>query len=206
MKNEVEKIYSERTLLIVASLIILFIGLWLIFTNLWPEIRDVFSYKVQVSQLKKDLAIQEGKVAKVKKVFEEFHSRQEDVEKISLSLPNKVNYNQVLAEMNAMADISSLEIEGEDFQEKTVVSHQQRSEVNLSERGEILQPYSVIVLDIQGRGRYGQIKSFIQLVENDIRLMDIESFEINQAGGEVLSSDPLLSFRATIDFYKQEEE
>lgn len=207
-KKKRVKAYSQRTLFIFASLTILSVGVWMVFSETWGQIQELFSYRININQAKAELMAQEERMAKAQKIFDEFHNQVEMRKEFSLSLPLRTTYNQVLAEAEAMASITSVTLESENFQEKTVINRLSKSSHRIkSPRTGILRPYSVILLDVQGSGTYSQIKNFVKLIESDIRLMSVESIEISQGNSsESNGFNPRLSFQATIAFYRQEAE
>ena len=202
--------YSQRVLIITASLLILFVGLWLIFTQVWRSFQNVFYYQAKISQAQKEEEIQKERLAKVQRIFDEFNSQKESRETLSLSLPQIADYTQIESELNSMAALSSLELKNETFSEKTIHFTPFRYSRREESKKSIVKPYSVISLNLQGVGYYLPVKNFLQLVEKDIRLMDVENFEISvfkasgNTEGSVSESNPRVSFRFLIDLYKQE--
>jgi len=199
MKEESKKVYSQRTLIIISAIIVLCIGLWLLFTELWSECQTMFYYQAQIKEAKEELEIQKNKLANIQKVFERIHSQRERLKRLSLSLPSQVNYNQVLGEIVGISEMTGSEITSASFQEEKVVFEKEKK---TEEKESILKPYSVISLGLSGKGRYQGLKDFVRFLENDIRLMDIEELRISKKESGV---DPLLSFEMKIHFYQQEE-
>ena len=213
------KTYSQRTLLIVASMLILFIGVWFIFAEIWGQVGKIFYLQAKISQAKKEKNLQEQKLAKVQKIFDEFQTQEATRATISLSLPVEADYGQILSEIYSIADLSGLSVKKESFSEKLSETELKRkkvyyrSKVNRTSEN-LIKPYSVIAINFEGSGTYSQIKNFLKLIEKDIRLMDLESFDLSklkasQSQGESNWSsefDPEVSFKAVIDAYKQEKE
>ena len=202
MAIKTETKYGQRSLIIVSSVVIILVGLWFLFSKDWPLFRDFLKMREEIYQLKKEYEFQKERLLKTQEIFKKFHSRLSEVEDISLALPIKEDYGQILSEIQFLAQKNNLTIEGLSFQ-KGIIKNEEVEENSL------FIPCSTIVVSLKGKGYYSGIKSFLKDIESDIRLMDIERIDLTKRilglpGKRVKTSNPLISFSATISTYKQE--
>ncbi len=209
-----QTVYTQRTLLIVSSLLILAVAIWLIFDIVWGQVEDSFTLREEINQAKIEKQEQQNKLEKVKKIIQEFHSNQDMEDKLSVMLPSSTNYYQVLNELANNSNLSSVNISSANFREKTLISYLLGSnsyrKKHSSSSLEIIKPYTVIGFTVSGKGTYSQIKTFISLLEKDARLMDVQSFSMeknktNNQGQDLEENDPEINFQIKVDFYKQEK-
>ncbi|MCD6412146.1 type 4a pilus biogenesis protein PilO, partial [bacterium] len=193
---------GQRSLIIVSSVIIILIGLWFLFSKDWPLFRDFLKMREEIYQLKKEYEFQKERLLKTQEIFKRFHSRLSEVEDISLALPIKEDYGQILSEIQFIAQKNNLTIDGLSFQ-KGIIKNEEVEENSL------FIPCSTIVISLKGEGYYSEIKSFLKDIESDIRLMDIKRIDLTKRilvlpGKRAKTSNPLISFSTTISAYKQE--
>jgi len=202
MAIKTETKYGQRSLIIVSSVIIILVGLWFLFSKDWPLFRDFLKVREEIYQLKKEYEFQKERLLKTQEIFKRFHSRLSEVEDISLALPIKENYGQILSEIQFLAQKNNLTIEDLSFQ-KGIIKNEEVEENSL------FIPCSTIVVSLKGKGYYSEIKSFLKDIESDIRLMDVERIDLTKRilglpNKRVKTNNPLISFSATISTYKQE--
>ncbi len=213
LKKRNQTIYTQRTLLVFSSLIILAIGVWFVFGMIWGQVQKSFSLRAEIKQAELQKNNQIARLEKAKKIMKEFANKEDVKNRLSLSLPSSSDYYQVINEIANLAGLTTVEVKSESFKEKAIISSSRtrksskKIEYVPSTSSKIVKPYAIINLNLSGKGTYSQIKSFLGLLEKDIRLMDVREFTMKKKQGfqEENKADPEIEFSLKVDFYRQEK-
>ncbi len=212
VKKKNQAVYTQRTLLVISSLMILAVGVWFLFGMAWGQIQKSFSIKVAIKAAETQKNVQIERLNKAKKIIKEFEGQKDIRERLSLSLPSSTKYYQVINEIANLSGLTSVKILSESFKEKALISKsliKKTHQINYVSAGsKIIKPYTIINLMVSGEGTYSRLKTFLNLLEKDIRLMDIKEFSfkrVKSIQNQEDLADPELRFNLKVSFYRQEQ-
>jgi Tfp pilus assembly protein PilO len=165
----------KRFISILGSIAVL-IAAVIVFTNF---IRPEFEGATGVKQLriKRDAAAatlslataQVDAFANLAKQYEDSFQYKADLDK---SLPAGDNIPEVLVQIQGLASADKIGLANITFQHPPMQSG----------AGALTSAYGVLRASLRGEGAYNDIKTFIQDIENNVRLMDIATMNISASG------------------------
>jgi Tfp pilus assembly protein PilO len=162
---------------IIGSLLVAF-GLFLFWTWILPNYDAISSFKPVIEAKELKLVEREQIVNRLRALSQEYDLRQEGITRLNYIVPLDKSQASIVA---SLEDISSR-------------SGMLLSKISLSESGE----GHGVLISLELNGSYLSFVNFLQQIEKNIRLMDVNSFDV--ASSEDPNSN-LLSFKVKINTY-----
>jgi Tfp pilus assembly protein PilO len=182
-------------------LVIVFFGAAMIvfFTLSWPNLTKVFDLNFILNESKKEYEKQNQSLQLAKSIIEQYKNLNDVNQAVSLTMPKTDEVYNIIVQLNKIAQSSGMSIEGLSLKE--VINN----ELDVSNNHQnLVKPYQTISIDISLRGSYESFKTWLELVETNIRLMDVKSVSFE---GVNLSSDKpinnFFNFNVNLDIYYQ---
>jgi Tfp pilus assembly protein PilO len=120
--------------------------------------------------------------------------KSDELERLLSVLPKEEELSPLLIQLEGLATGNSLIMESVDFSKIDKTSAAQEfqstswqegvSEQNGQANPEVqAQPYKILLVSLKLSGGYGAFKNYLQSVEQNLRLMDVTSFELTNSSG-----------------------
>ncbi len=183
-------------------LVIVFFGAAMIvfFTLSWPNLTKVFDLNSVLNESKKEYEKQNQSLQLAKSIIEQYKNLNDVNQAVSLTMPKTDEIYNIIVQLNKIAESSGMSIEGLSLKE--VINNNELDDSN--NRQNLVKPYRTISINTSLNGSYESFKTWLELVETNIRLMDVKSVSFE---GVNLSSNKLINnffnFNVNLDIYYQ---
>jgi Tfp pilus assembly protein PilO len=183
-------------------LVIVFFGAAMIvfFTLSWPNLTKVFDLNSVLNESKKEYENQNQSLQLAKSIIEQYKNLNDVNQAVSLTMPKTDEIYNIIVQLNKIAESSGMSIEGLSLKE--VINNNELDDSN--NRQNLVKPYRTISINTSLNGSYESFKTWLELVETNIRLMDVKSVSFE---GVNLSSDKpinnFFNFNVNLDIYYQ---
>ena len=170
--------------IIILILILGFIAI-VIFLDM-PEIQGILDLRKNIKNEKELFLEKQDISAKVEKLREDYKANEENIKKVNYILPSDKDIPNLIVQLEALAFEGGMILENFDLSttEERVVSR--AAEVRTQEEVQI-KDYQILVIDLKLIGDYSGLKRFLEAIEENMRLMDIESITLSpQSEGALL--------------------
>ncbi|MEK7138483.1 MAG: hypothetical protein AAB787_03175 [Patescibacteria group bacterium] len=199
--------HSAKRLLSLVLGLGLMVAAFIIFVSFtrpaYEEIQEIRNQKYTF-----DLELENKKQAiqDVATLIEEHKSDTDFNETVSLHFPTSPNLSSALAQIHSLAvDIAKLTLTSVNVSESG--SQVSRSSGGARANGTSLErPIHTISFDLSLIGSYSQLKNFIDKVETNIRIFDVESVSLNPAASGTKVPLDLFNYQVKVVTYYQGEE
>ncbi len=183
---------AKRALSILLSAALLITSLVIYATLISPEYERVNQLRGELES--KTLFLEEERTAitQVQNLIAQYQSVSRLGESLSLALPNEESVSSVIAQINAMAGSSGVLVQSVGINNLPIKPPVSRLS---SARG-----LGTLRLQLDLAGSYSGIKRFLQLLETNIRIMDVRSLTIGLAGRP---DQDIYLYTLTVDTYYQ---
>ncbi len=191
------------------SLLIIFAGIFVLFNLAMGEWKKLGEARIQLAERQATTQKLNELILKFREQVVLFDDLNEQVASVGNALPSSLKIPEILVSLESIAQQNSVLIRRVAF---TVIEPSTMSNANESgftnfsatQSRKESEPYPVSVsLDVSGN--YLGAKSFLQGVEEELRLMDVKTFELVPSGGEASQNqdDSASSFnmKLTLDAY-----
>lgn len=149
----------------------------LYFNFIRPAYDDFF--KIRGEQLSREEFIknQEAVITEVKRLIDAFHEQAGLQERVSLSLPKVPDAGGALVQLHGLTQMTRLPAQSFDI---TVSAPRTPRPGNASGTAPIaVKPLGTVRLGTQFKGTYEDFKAFLNYLETNIRLFDLQSFSLS---------------------------
>ena len=165
------------------GVLLIAMGLFLFWTFLVPEFRDIMAQREAIQERQDLLAERQELMTKINETYTQYQGRAGDIQKFSAVVPAKKSTAELISELEAIAGQSGMQL------------------ANISiQQGQSAGDYQVLSINAELLGSYGSLLTFLGAAEQNIRLLDIDS--INASAGEGGVTLPRFSLRAIVYFLK----
>jgi Tfp pilus assembly protein PilO len=183
-------------------LVIVFFGAAMIvfFTLSWPNLTKVFDLNFTLNKTKKEYENQNQSLQLAKSIIEQYRNLNNVNQAISLTMPKTNEVYNIIVQLNKIAESSGMSIEGLSLKE--VINNNELDDSN--NRQNLVKPYRTISINTSLNGSYESFKTWLELVETNIRLMDVKSvsFEgVNLSSNKSINN--FFNFNVNLDIYYQ---
>ena len=163
---------STRFFSLLASLAILIASIVVYSLLLKPAYEEVNQLRGDLTS-KSDLVSEQRRVIeKVKELLDQYPSLAGPRQKISLALPDKADYPTLLNQINGLTNAAGLALQSVSL---ASVTSAQAGGLGAGSNVPIM---STIQINLDVSGSYQTLKSFLQTIETNIRIMDLVSLAI----------------------------
>ena len=171
-----------------------------------PAYEDI--QKIRNEKYTFDLEL-ENKRQAIKDVVDLIKEHENDAsfgETVSIVFPTSTELSSALAQIHSLAvDISKLALVSINVSESG--SKVSRSSGGAQANGASLEkPIRTLSFDLNLVGSYGNLKTFLSKIENNIRLFDVESVSLNPAAAASKVPLDLYNYQVKVTTYYQDEE
>jgi Tfp pilus assembly protein PilO len=183
-------------------LVIVFFGAAMIvfFTLSWPNLTKVFDLNSVLNESKKEYENQNQSLQLAKSIIEQYKNLNDVNQAVSLTMPKTDEIYNIIVQLNKIAESSGMSIEGLSLKE--VINNNELDDSN--NRQNLVKPYRTISINTSLNGSYESFKTWLELVETNIRLMDVKSvsFEgVNLSSNKSINN--FFNFNVNLDIYYQ---
>lgn len=167
--------------IIIFILILAFIAV-IVFFDL-PGVQKTLNLREQLKEGEEELSEKQVLLAKIEKLLKDYEESQEDLKKVSYILPSGQDIANLIVQLEALAFEGGLVLDAIEFSpvEKQEVS---RDAQMSSPEEVVVRKYQTLKVNLKLIGDYSAFKTFLGLVEENIRLMDITSIDFSIQAGE----------------------
>ena len=137
-----------------------------------PFYNQIGSTKLKLIEQKVALENNQKTLDSFNDLFKKYKLLGDDVNKLSLVVPDKENLDEIIVSLEAMAKENGIFLESVAFQPKV---SQSSASVDLSR-------INVSQINLNASGNYEAFRSFIGALENNLRIMDIKLVKFGQQG------------------------
>ena len=176
--------------IIIAVLIVVFLGV--VFFLDWPVFKEVSSLRGEIKDYNKLVAEKEELIAKVEQLKSVYEDKQTDIKKVYYALPRTEEVPEIIVQLEALTSENGLILEAIDIQEIEKQGSKQEDKTGVN----------VLRISLALSGSYSSFKNFLEALEYNIRIMDIQRIEFSfKKGGEETNS--FLEFNVDLEVYYQ---
>ena len=180
------------SLLLSAALIVVSFVIYASFIR--PEYEAIRLLRGELRAKTEAIEQQNALIAQVQQRFQEYQEVSRFSDTLSLALPEEASVSSVMAQVNAIAQASGLSLQSVGINYLTVSPPTGRLS---SARG-----IGTLRLNLRLLGSYAGVKRFLQTMETNIRLMDVQTLQITPVGK---SNQDLYLYNITVDTYYQSQ-
>lgn len=162
-----------------------------------PKVQDILGLREDIKTQKDKFSEKQIVLGKVEKLTKTYEENQEDLERVSYILPSGQDIPDLIVQLEALAFESGSIIESVEFssEKKTTKAEQIRA----GEQG-VVKDYRGLNISLNLASTYSGFKNFLRLVEENIRLMDVNSIDFSTQSSE---GSQLINFNLSITTYYQ---
>lgn len=189
------KASSKRILSILASgfFFIMAVVIYALFIR--PEYDNVQRLRSEVASRAQAVEQQKDVVKQIQRLLQEYQGVARLQETLSLALPQESGVAEALNQLNGAAQIGGLAIQSAGVQSLAI---RPSSAPIKSAKG-----IGTLRFNAKISGDYDQIKRFLQMLETNIRLMDVKSLKIESGVDPTQKSVQKYLYNITVDVYYQ---
>jgi Tfp pilus assembly protein PilO len=157
--------------IIIIVLILSFIGVVVLLDI--PMVQGIFDLKNQIKEQQKSLEEKQNLISIVEKLRDTYESNKETLNKLEYIIPGNQEIPNLIVQMEAIAVKGGLILKEINFttEEKSNTKNQEAG----SGEKQIAGDYKSLTVDANLTGDYAAFERFLNTVEENIRLIDIES-------------------------------
>lgn len=174
---------SKRLWSLLVAILLLFAAFFIYFNAIQPAYEKVQAARGEVYSKQDFIKTQRAVVDQVKLALEQYEEKEMLQQAVSSAIPPGANQSEVAHQLNVLAAQSQLTIQSFSAATPTV---QNVKAVQAEEEGESetfkVKPVGVLSFQIKASGTYSGFKSFMQAIENNIRIIDIKNVSVEQVG------------------------
>jgi Tfp pilus assembly protein PilO len=195
---------NKKAVAILINLAVILILIFVFIDPLWVSIKTL---KTGIAKQEQEVKKVEELVAKIQKLEQEYQEIGGDIEKISLALPQEEDLPYLITQFESLASSNGLLLESVKFtNEKT---NKETKKKSFQKPGRLNQPEEVspsssrLSFEMKLNGSYEGFKEYLRALENNVRLMDVNSidFSAGQKDGTDLSSLGIFKFGLRVIVY-----
>lgn len=189
---------TKRLFSIFVSLAFLVAALIVYFNLTKPVFDEIQQVRGDQAARQEVLKTQENAVAQVKKLLGTYQAQAQFQAAVSAALPLVPDVSTILAHVAAVSSANRITLQSVSLLPATVEARNVNSAA--SSTSSLVGPASSFLLQVKATGTYEAFKLFAKDLENDVRLMDVQSVDITPAGKP---NQDLFSYNLQIKVYYQ---
>ena len=189
---------TKRALSLIFSAGLVVASLFIYATLISPEYADVKNLRGELSSKSNLLNNQKISIDQVTKLFAQYQSAAKLGESLSLALPEDESISSIMAQINAISQASGLAVQSVGL---NYLPAKPAAITLTSAKG-----IGSLKLDLKLSGPYSGFKNFLQSLETNIRIMDMQSLKIDPAQSSAQSragSQDYFNFTLSVITYYQ---
>ncbi|HOX21400.1 MAG TPA: type 4a pilus biogenesis protein PilO [Candidatus Paceibacterota bacterium] len=192
------KYTAKRNISLTLSLVVLILALVVIFVWTWPAFKEVGDLNKKINEEKSQYDTQYQAVQIAKSIIDQYKSLISVSQTISLSIPRGAEIQNLLAQLETITTQSGLSLQSINFENVGVSTPSSKKSAQ-----NIVQSYKTLRLTLGLTGNYESLKTWLNAVESDIRLMDIVNIAFAGSTTDSQKNSGLFNFRVILNVYYQ---
>ncbi|MBI5147864.1 MAG: type 4a pilus biogenesis protein PilO [Parcubacteria group bacterium] len=189
------KASSKRIFSILGSGVLFITALVIYALFIRPEYDNVQRLRSEVASRSQAVEQQKDVIKQIQRLLQEYQSVARLQETLSLALPQESDVAEALNQLNGAAQIGGLAIQSAAVQSLAI---RPSSAPIKSAKG-----IGTLRFNTKISGDYEQIKRFLQMLETNVRLMDVKSLKIESGVDPTQKSAQKYLYNITVDVYYQ---
>ena len=178
---------SKRLISMIITLFSL-VGAFIIFFQLIrPAYIEAQDTRAEVIARQAFIDAQQEAVAEVQKLIEQFRSNGGAAQTVNEVLPDAPDVGGALYQLTSLARNNDVFIKSTTAQSPQI-SVSDNNKKNAANVG-IVRPLGVASFQVKAEARYEDIRSFLEKLEDNVRLMDVQSLALSEGNGGLLDVD-----------------
>jgi hypothetical protein len=166
---------TKRLVSTLFALLLLVIAAIAFFELVQPEYTNLMALKGQAVGEKQLLVNEQKIVAQVQSVLSTYQSQSSGTQAVNLAMPIGANNAEALAQLYGLATNSSLAVQSVGIS----LQNAPQSSGNASSSAALIKPKSSITFQLAANGSYEALKTFLQGLENNVRVFDVTGLSIH---------------------------
>lgn len=143
-----------------------------------PQIQGVLDLRKSVKNEKEIFLEKQDILAKVEKLGEDYKANEENFKKVNYILPSGQDIPNLIVQLEALAFEGGMILESFDLSITEEKAVSRAAEVRTQEEVQV-RDYQTLSIDLKLTGSYTGFEKFLKALEENIRLMDIESITLS---------------------------
>lgn len=189
---------ARRNISLALSFVFFVLALIVIFVWAWPAFQEVGVLNKKINEEKSQYDTQYKAVQIAKSIINQYKSLISVSQTISLSIPRGAEIQNLLAQLDNITTQSGLSLQSINFENVGVLTSSSKQSAQ-----NIVQSYKTLRLTLGLTGDYESLKTWLNAVESDIRLMDIINIAFAGLASDSQKSSGLFNFKAMLNVYYQ---
>lgn len=195
------KLSTQRSISILASILLILVSLWFAFSIDWPVIEKALILHQTLKAQEERYNTQKERLDIAKSLIETYRASPQLAELISSALPLRQETPEIIAQLATIAAQNNVIIGSMSFSEAGI-------RPGAKKRRETLQKgYATITVQMELTARYQNFRNWLRMLENNIRLMDVKQITVSGSapGAKEKEGIPrdLLTFSVILETYYQ---
>jgi Tfp pilus assembly protein PilO len=174
-------IFIVITLGLVASIIFLDV----------PIVQGVLNMRKEITVKQEELVKKEAFIKTIEKLIDKYKNSEESLKKLDDILPGDSDVPNLIVQIEAIAKESGMSVGGVNIavsnQEGASKAETVRSGGSAGQE-KVVVDYQVVTINLKMSGNYATLKAFLRAVEENMRLIDIESIAFSTKSREIIGS------------------
>lgn len=179
----------KRSYVVLASIMFLLGASVVFFSMILPTADKIQQLRGQRRGLQEVLQEERASVAAIENLMEQYVSIPDLQESLSLSLPTEEEVPNIVNQLQGMAKLSGVSIDSVSLQ---------RRPIEPSRSGDLLTPVGILEITMNVRSPYESLKLYLEDIETNIRIMDVQSVRVEGGAGQ-----DILSYSIVVHTYYQ---
>jgi Tfp pilus assembly protein PilO len=192
------KYTARRNISLALSFVFLVLTLIVIFVWAWPAFKEVGDLNKKINEEKSQYDTQYKAVQIAKSIIDQYKSLISVSQTISLSIPRGAEIQNLLAQLDNITMQSGLSLQSINFENVGVLTSPSKQSAS-----NIVQGYKTLRLTLGLMGNYESLKTWLNAVESDIRLMDIVNIAFAGLTSDSQKNSGLFNFKVVLNVYYQ---
>lgn len=192
------KYTARRNISLALSLVFLVLTLIVIFVWAWPTFKEVGDLNKKINEEKSQYDTQYKAVQIAKSIIDQYKSLISVSQTISLSIPRGAEIQNLLAQLDNITTQSGLSLQSINFENVGALASPSKQSAS-----NIVQGYKTLRLTLGLMGNYESLKTWLNAVESDIRLMDIVNIAFAGLTSDSQKNSGLFNFKVMLNVYYQ---
>jgi Tfp pilus assembly protein PilO len=186
------KASTKRAASLLLTAVLFVASLFVYATLIRPEYNTVTLLRGELTSKTDFLAKQQAAISDVQQLLAQYQGVARLSESLSMALPNKENVSSILSQITAIAQSSGIAVQS------VGITYLPLKPANASIS--LARGIGTLRLNIEMAGSYAALKKFMQSLETNIRVMDVQTLTIDPIGR---SDQDLFSYSLNVDTYYQ---
>lgn len=187
--------------IVIFILLLIFVAV-VVFLDL-PRIQNILDLRIKIDSEKEKLSEKQLLLAKIEKLEKKYEEAEESLKKVNYILPSSQEIPNLIVQLEALALEGGLVLESIQFSEVKEVTQARAEAVRTATKETQSVDYKILSIELSLKGTYSAFKNFLKLVEENIRLMDINSISLSPESLEEEMEAPIFDLNIKINTYYQ---